>query len=403
MTNTLFDGDRLTSQEAMRLTAESLREHGPKHPHWAFAWSGGKDSTATLTLIMHLIDSGQIEGPKNITVCYADTRMEITPLAWAAQQIIASLRSRRIDVRIVMAPLDDRFFVYMLGRGVPPPNNNTLRWCTTQIKVEPMEAELKRLVSQDCRDVLMITGVRLGESAVRDGRIAMSCSRDGAECGQGWYQQMKGSGFATLAPMIHWRVCHVWDWLMLMAPAKKYGRWPTTIIADAYGGDEAEEINARTGCICCPLAGRDTALDAVIAMPQWAYIAPLKRLRSVYRALREPRNRLRQPGGERRKDGTLSKNQHRMGPLTMVARRWALSEIIVIQSEVNVAAEREGRIFVDILNTEEINRIEELIAANTWPRRWTGDEPISDEPYDEHGTDGLVQLNMLTRKPSMVD
>jgi DNA sulfur modification protein DndC len=41
-----------------------------------------------------------------------------------------------------MAPLDKRFLVYILGRGVPPPNNNTLRWCTRQIKVDPMAAEL---------------------------------------------------------------------------------------------------------------------------------------------------------------------------------------------------------------------------------------------------------------------
>mgnify|MGYP000961920456 CR=1 FL=1 len=392
---TLFDSSRLTMDDSLRLTIESMREHGPKHDHWAFAWSGGKDSTATLTVIMHLIAAKKIPAPKRLTVCYADTRMEITPLAYAAQQIIATLKSRRVDVRTVMAPLDDRFFVYMLGRGVPPPNNNTLRWCTSQIKVEPMQTELRRLVSQDSTPILMITGVRLGESAARDDRIALSCSRDGAECGQGWYQRMTGDGFATLAPLIHWRVCHVWDWLRTFAPTKRYGRWPTELIADAYGGDEAEEINARTGCICCPLASKDTALDAVIAMPLWSYLAPLKRLRAIYRALREPRNRLRKPGGESRKDGTLSRNQHRMGPLTMEARRWALAEILAIQAEVNAAAEARGTIFVDILNTEERLRIEELIEANTWPNRWTGDEPIADEPYHEHGLDGLVQLNLL--------
>ena len=29
----------------------------------------------------------------------------------------------------------------------------------------------------------------------------------------------------------------------------QFGAWNTALIADAYGGDEAEEINARTGCI----------------------------------------------------------------------------------------------------------------------------------------------------------
>jgi DNA sulfur modification protein DndC len=39
------------------------------------------------------------------------------------------------------------------------------------------------------------------------------------------------------------------------------------MIADAYGGDEAEEINARTGCTGCPLASEDKALDTILSNP----------------------------------------------------------------------------------------------------------------------------------------
>ncbi len=140
--------------------------------------------------------------------------------------------------------------------------------------------------------MLTITGVRQGESAIRDKRIEMSCSKDGAECGQGWYQQvlpdMKGvrGRLATLAPILHWRVCNVWDWLRVYAPMRAYGGWATAMLADAYGGDEAEEANARTGCVGCPLAARDKALEAVVALPAWSYLAPLLGLRPIYRELR---------------------------------------------------------------------------------------------------------------------
>lgn len=385
---TLFDDQRLTATDATAMTAESLNRYGASHRVWCIAWSGGKDSTALLTTVMHLLDAGRVNPPERLVVCYADTRMELPPLAWSAKLIIDQLRQRLVPVQIVMAPLDKRFFVYMLGRGVPPPNNNTFRWCTRQIKVDPMYDQLRTIVraaGSGGEQVLMLTGVRQGESAIRDGRIAMSCGRNGAECGQGWYQEMTGDGFATLAPILHWRVCHVWEWLKI-APSPRYGGWPTEMLADAYGGEEAEEINARTGCVGCPLANQDTALDSVLKLPQWQYLRPLKELRPIYRALREPRNRLRQPGGETRQDGTLAPNQHRMGPLTMEARRWALASILDIQARCNADPSRPT---VDILNDEEVARINELIDANTWPQKWTGNEPRADEEYAEE-TDQLA-------------
>jgi len=388
----LFGGQRLRMEQAIELTADSLNTYGPRYEHWALAWSGGKDSTTTLTLVLHLMDAGLIPRPKTFTVLYSDTRMEIHPLWLAAQDILVQLRQRGVDVRVVMAPMDKRFLVYILGRGVPPPNNNTLRWCTRQIKVDPMVAELTRLHGERGGKVLMITGVRQGESAIRDGRIAQSCSKDGAECGQGWFQETLPEALCdTLAPLLHWRVCHVWDWLNFFAPSAEHGGWSTRLLAEAYGGEEAEEINARTGCICCPLAERDTALDALIRMPAWGYLAPLKHLREVYRELRLPANRLRKAGAEVLKSGELAKNPQRMGPITLEARRQALERVLAIQGAVNHEAARLRRPEVDILNPEERSRIEELIAAGTWPEGWTGDEPLATELLDKVYQDGSVQ------------
>ena len=188
--NLFAAGARMVSEEAIELTLQSLRAYWDRHEHVAIAWSGGKDSTATLTLMIHLIEAGELPRPARLFVFYADTRQELPPIQIAAEQVMALLRLRDwIEVVVVRAPLDKRFMVYILGRGVPPPNNNTLRWCTRQIKVEPMAEALAAAIADLPGTALMITGVRQGESAVRDGRIEMSCSKDGAECGQGWYQQ----------------------------------------------------------------------------------------------------------------------------------------------------------------------------------------------------------------------
>jgi DNA sulfur modification protein DndC len=388
---------RMQMDESIRLTIDSLREYGERYQDWCIAWSGGKDSTATLTVIVWLIRSGRVPSPKTLTVLYADTRQEILPLAFVASEIMDELRELGIELRIVMAPLDKRMWVYILGRGVPPPNNNTLRYCTRQIKVEPMAEVVKVIAAERGSKVLMLTGVRQGESAVRDGRIALSCSRDGGECGQGWFQvSLPEHACDTLAPLLHWRVCHVWEWLRTWAPTAEYGDWSTKLLADAYGGEEAEEINARTGCVCCPLASRDSALDAVIAMSRWAYLAPLKRIREIYRWLREPAQRLRKPGGERRKDGSLCDNQNRMGPIHLAARLEALERLISLQDEVNSEADRLGRPRVDHLNAQEEARIRELVAAEQWPDGWRGDEPRADEPFEEWHRDGSIQRTLLT-------
>lgn len=386
----LFEADRSVLKDAIEATAENLRHYAPRYDHWVFAYSGGKDSSATVTVAAHLIESGRVPAPKSITVLYADTRLEMPPLQTAAMGVLAELRERGIETHVVLPELDDRFFVYMLGRGVPPPNNKTLRWCTSQIKIEPMIRALRGLRERAGEKLLMLTGVRLGESAARDERIITSCSRDNTECGQGWLQVGTPEAVAdTLAPIIHWRVCHVWAWLTAHAPDLGF---PTTQIAAVYGGDEAEEINARTGCIECPLASKDTALQNLIKQPSWTHLAPLRKLGPLYENLRFTRRfRLRKPGVEILKDGSIGNNPQRLGPLTMEAREHGLATVLGIQAEVNASARALNRPPIDILNDEEVDRIRELIRLNTWPMKWTGGEPQGDELLDRVFSDGSTQ------------
>lgn len=377
-TQHLFEDQRMTLDQAIELTVQSLRTYGERYKHWNIAYSGGKDSSATATLVAHLIKSKQIPAPESLTVLYADTRMELPPLQISAMGILDELSKRGIETRIVLPALDHRYFVYMFGRGVPPPSN-VFRWCTPKLKVYPMVAALQERHEQIGEKLLTLTGVRLGESVARDQRIAMSCSRDGAECGQGWFQETTPEQISdTLSPLIHWRVCHVWDWLMFDAPDLGF---PTIDIAESYGGDEAQEINARTGCFGCNLVEEDRALNTVLRLPRWRYLEPLRRLRPLYRELKEPHFRLRKVD-ERKKDGSLASKQNRLGPLTMEARQYGLSTVLKIQSEINAAAHAQSRPQLSLINEEEQARIQELIAADTWPQGWGGDEIRGDELYE---------------------
>jgi DNA sulfur modification protein DndC len=383
-----FDDTRTTLEDSIDLTAQSLMAYAGSYKHWAIAYSGGKDSSALLTVVLWLIQTKRVQAPQTLTVLYSDTRQEIPPLQIGAMQTLERVRELGYSAKVVLPELDDRYFVYMLGKGVPPPNNNTLRWCTPQIKVEPMVNALRKLRDEHGEKFLMLTGVRVGESAVRDQRIALSCGKNGAECGQGWFQETTPASVAdTLAPLLHWRVCHVWDWLMFNAPEIAPS---VSFVAQVYGGDEAEEINARTGCIGCPLATKDAALDHVLSIPEWSYLAPLKRLRPLYTELRSFRHR-KQKNGERNKDGNFSSNPSRKGPLTLPAREWALAEVLKVQAEINEAATALGRPVIDLISDVEESRIRQLIADRVYPKKWSDSDPDATELIPQTFSNGDVQ------------
>ena len=367
----LFDDQRLTLKGAIELSLASLREYGERYRHWAVAYSGGKDSSAVATFVAWAIQTGQVERPESLTILYADTRQEYPPLHATAVQVMAALRRDGFETRVVQPEMDSRFYVYMLGYGVPPPSNR-FRWCTPKLKIEPMAKALEARRGETGEKFLMITGVRLGESAARDQRIAVSCSRDSGECGQGWFQtQPPTAAGDTLAPLLHWRLCHVYDWLYY--EVGRHGYPEVAGIADVYGDGEV-----RTGCIGCPLASRDVALENLTRRPEWAHLKPLLELKPMFRDMKRAEWRKRKAAPERRQDGGWSKNGQRKGPLTMAARAHWLERVLDVQR-------RSG---VDLINPEEEARIREMWALDMWPRKWSADDIDADEIIDRITSDG---------------
>ena len=365
MQRTLFDGFRLTLDNAVSQSIENLQYYGKQYKHWAVAYSGGKDSSAMLTFVLWAIRSGNVSAPKSLTVLYADTRLELPPLHNTAMRMLRTVKQHGFDAQVVMPAIDDRFMVYMLGYGVPP-SSNTFRWCTDKIKIAPMMEALLSLRKQRGK-FLMLTGVRIGESAARDQRIAVSCSATSGECGQGWFQVSTPESVAdTLSPLLHWRVCHVYDWLYYDPLGHGYD---VPGVATVYGEDDV-----RTGCMGCPLASRDVALERVVKLPEWQRLMPLLELKPLWRELKKPRWRKRKTRPERRADGSWSKNVQRMGPLTMAGRAYGLERVLDIQA-------RAG---VDLINADEDARIREMWDLDMWPRKWSASDARADAPLDVH-------------------
>lgn len=293
--------------------------------NWVVAFSGGKDSTLVSILAVEYIRNYAKPGT-TLDVVYSDTLLEIPPLWEIANNTLSTILGRAkkeglpIETHRVVAPVNQRFWVKMIGKGYPPPKPK-FRWCTKRLKIDPAQP----VVKSKGKGAVVLTGVRYGESAKRTHRLKTGCSTSG-ECGQDfWFTQgPKAGDIAYAAPVVNWKTCKVWDFLAMVAP--EWG-WPTKPLFNLYGNQ-----GIRFGCWTCTLVKRDRAMEAVISVPQWKHLAPLAEFRQYMEAeSRNPANRLLRPDG-------------RMGSLTIEFRRELLRELLKTQRRVGLPLISRGEI-----------------------------------------------------------
>lgn len=68
----LFEESRLHLRDSIEFSLDSLREYGKRYRHWTTAYSGGKDSSATVTFIAWAIREGHVPAPETWTVLLSD-------------------------------------------------------------------------------------------------------------------------------------------------------------------------------------------------------------------------------------------------------------------------------------------------------------------------------------------
>ena len=391
----------LSLDQAIDLSVESLK-FAEDFDTWMIGFSGGKDSSATVTLIDYLIKQGRIKRPKNLIVCTNDTLMELPPLEIAAGNILSYLKSQNLQPSIRGGAIrSERFFTLLLGIGYPPPNSR-FTWCRDRMKLKQVE-KLAELVKSEYGDSFVtIDGVRIGESAIRDKAIYASCRKDDGECGSTLIRTV--STGLKLSPIAHWRVCHVADWLVLADVQHGY---PTLPVLEIYGADISdglEDLSARTGCVGCPLVtaqrpekpSQDKALLRVLKLPQWSHLEPMLELSEIYWKLHF--NYENRHVWDSNKKGQ-PKRHGRPGCLTIEARKWALERILDIESRVNRKALELGRKTIQIIRPEELQLIRELHDAEAYPERWDASDPVCGDHLEPVIVNG--QLDLFSRDEEM--
>ena len=136
---------------------------------WIIGYSGGKDSTATCTVILTaLSELKKEELNKKVYIISSDTLVE-NPLiideidtTLFKIEMYAKKNNLPVTTQKVQPRYDNSFWANIIGRGYPSPNQ-TFRWCTDRMKIEPANQFVKDVVAQN-GEAIMVLGVRKGES-----------------------------------------------------------------------------------------------------------------------------------------------------------------------------------------------------------------------------------------------
>ena len=151
---------------------------------WIIGFSGGKDSTVLLTLtwmaILKVKNEFDIKFLKReIYVVCNDTLVENPIITNYVNKVLekiaeaASIHSLPIKVRKTTPRLEDSFFVNLIGKGYPAPNNS-FRWCTERLKIKPTSKFISDIVKSednDYHEAIILVGTRKSESVTRANSI----------------------------------------------------------------------------------------------------------------------------------------------------------------------------------------------------------------------------------------
>lgn len=322
---------------------------------WVVGFSGGKDSTALLQLTYQALRKiPRCELTKHVYVICTDTRVEPPNIIQHIDDMLkrvadaAGRDSLPLTVHKLTAPLANRYFVKLIGRGYPAPNRY-FRWCTDRLKIRPCNEFIKARLGES-GEVVVVLGVRHAEGSTRSGSISR--------------HSIQGSLFSrhsTLpnawiySPIKHLATDALWLYLTLSSPpwggdneklAKLYkqanGECPLIVDKSmpTCGG-------SRFGCWTCTVIRADKSMQGFVANgDEW--MNPLLNFRNWLASARDnPKYRK-----SRRRNGTPG-----LGPFTLKARREIYERLI--RTEELVRSSPEGK-RVRLIDAREKGLIEAL-------------------------------------------
>jgi hypothetical protein len=213
------------------------------------------------------------------------------------------------------------------------------------------------------RDVIGLSGVRWGESDVRDGKLKAGGCAAGGECG------LPETGDGVYGPIITWQTCKVLEWLggaeadtmpdlaPLMKSLLDIYEAKQQDVPDLFGAPP--KVTAlRFGCIGCPAISNEKITKAK-RHQNHGYVH-LRRIYDIWDRLYNKTNRCLR----------LKEGQYRSGPIRLEASKRYFAELLDIQNQSGVA----------LVTEEDEAFIRGCWERKVYPRGWSEADEAVVEP-----------------------
>ncbi len=279
----IFDSKNLT-EHYREIQEVYLSDNRP----WVIGYSGGKDSTTALQLVWYaLSELPESKRQKPVFVISSDTLVE-TPvivdyITTTLERINITAAEKKLPFRAFqLTPrIIDSFWVNLIGKGYPAPSTQ-FRWCTERLKIRTADRFILESVTK-YGEVVMILGVRKGESTTRD-QVMNLYKIEGSKLSH--HSRFAQSYVYT--PIEDFSIDDVWTFLLqkpspwgnnnrdLLALYKNAQDGECPLVVDTQTGSCG---NSRFGCWVCTVVQRDRSMEALIESGE-DWLEPLLELRN---------------------------------------------------------------------------------------------------------------------------
>ena len=368
-----LDLNKLTGEsDLIRDTKNKIkRVYKMDNKPWVIGYSGGKDSTTVTQLIFEtLSEMDKDDLVKPVYVISSDTLVE-TPIVIAKTiETLNLIKSKAkelelpITTHLIRPESSKSFWSNLIGRGYPAPNQ-TFRWCTDRLKIDPANRFIMDKVSE-FGEVIMVLGVRDGESNSRD-RVLQSHTVDGKDL----MRHASLSNAYVFAPIRPFNIDDVWEYLLNHSSPWGGDNYELFRLYSDSNSNECPLIvdenikqnagscgNSRFGCWTCTVVNEDKALTGFIENGE-EWLRPLLKYRNWLYSVRDQRN-MRM---KRRMNGQmyfLELNTDKNG--NIIIDKKGKREKIVIKRDGNVGIANDGQqyLFMTITQLKEYIKVNNI-------------------------------------------